>query len=261
MSLALVLSMATATAGSCAGGGPGDLAVDPAAATEYGPAERTVAVVTTACGSSSAAIGSAVRLDTTLVLTAAHVIAGAGSVAVVDEDHLPVDREWPGFSPVTLFDDAVAATVLAFDPGRDLALLEIDRTPVEGVDALEFGRPDLGTLAVGEVIEIRGAAAPPVDGTVAQPTTIEVDEVRGRSRVDRDGYRLDAATGRGDSGAGVWSADGRLVGLVFAVSVADDTRTWAVSGREIEDFLATTGDGPPSSYRCDERTSRLVVGP
>lgn len=223
-----------------------------------GPVDRTVAVVTTGCGSAAAAIGSAVRLDDTTVLTAAHLIAGAGDVAVVEQPDLPPNREWPAFSPGTLFSESDVATVVAFDPGRDLALVETDGKRADGP---EYQRPDFGTAAVGDAVEIHGAATVSIEGSVAQSATIEADEVRGRSRVMRDGYRLDASTGRGDSGAGVWSTDGRLVGLVFAVSSDDRNRTWAVSGREIITFLDAAEERPAPSYRCDEATSRLVVGP
>lgn len=246
---------------SCSGAAPVTEPVDVAdpvpAKPVHRPADRTVAVVTTACGSTSATIGSAVLLDHRTVLTAAHVVAGADAVAVVADENLPRDRAWPGFSPVKLFDRAATASVIAFDPDGDLALLTIAPAQV-GRPGLQ--RPDLATAAVDVAVEIHGVSTAPVVGVVAERTTIEADEVRGESRVRRDGYRLAATTGRGDSGAGVWSAEGRLVGLVFAVSSADDSRTWAVSAREIERFLDTVDERPARSYRCDHATSRLVAG-
>ncbi len=263
----VALAAVAAIVASCSGTGrradpdatdPDTTAGNSSVAPDLEPVDRTVAVVTTGCGAASATIGSAVRLDDTTVLTAAHVVAGAGGVGVVESDRLPLDRHWPGFSPVTLFDGAVGAAVIAFDPARDLALVATDRERAGGPDRL---RPEFGVAAVGDVVEIHGAAAAPIEGLVAQRTTIEADEVRGRSRVERDGYRLDAPTTRGDSGAGVWSTDGRLVGLVFAVSSGDGTRSWAVSGREIVGFLDEAQEGPVPSYRCNEATSRLVADP
>lgn len=216
-----------------------------------------MAVITTGCGSASATVGSAVRLDAEVVLTAAHVVAGAGGVAVLEGTDLPAEREWPEFSPATLFETALEATIIAFDPGRDLALVS---TGGPGRHLDERRLPEFGTAGVDTAIEIHSVTATePVDGTVAERTTIVADGVRGGSRVERDGYRLEATTSGGDSGAGVWSADGRLVGLVFAVSSEDLTRTWAVSGREIEHFLDAARAGTPQSFRCDEEMSRLVV--
>ncbi len=259
----IVAAAATAAlaAASCGGSAPaaGPRVTGATASPDPGPepGERVVAVVTTACGSASAAIGSAVLLDERTVLTAAHVIAGADHVAVVAGRELPPDRSWPDFSPAQLLDGATAAAIVAFDPDRDLALLS---TVGDGVVRTELWSPDLATAAADDAVEIRGASTAPVAGVVAARTTIEADEVRGGSRVQRDGYRIDARTGDGDSGAGVWSTDGHLVGLVFAVSSADDTRTWAVSGREIEGFLEAVADGPARSYRCDPATSRLIAG-
>ena len=259
--LVILAIAAGACSWACSASDPAAVAPDPSAVTGPRPADRTVAIVTTACGSASATIGSAVRLDHTTVLTAAHVVSGAGSVAVVDGKNLPASREWPDFSPAALSDGAAAATIVAFDPDRDLALISTRQGSPDPSGEPRIDRPTLGTAAVGDGIEVHGAAAAPIDAIVAQRTTIEADGVRTRTRVERDGYRLDGATGRGDSGAGVWAADGRLVGLVFAVSTADDTRTWAVSGREIAAFLDAADREPPRSYRCDETTSRLVAEP
>ncbi|MDH3302592.1 MAG: serine protease [Acidimicrobiia bacterium] len=262
--VAMIVAAATTAAlaaSSCGGPAPvaGPTVTSAAPSPDSGPepGDRTVAVVTTACGSASAAIGSAVLLDERTVLTAAHVIAGADHVGVVANRKLPPDRSWPDFSPAQLLDGAAAAAIVAFDPGRDLALLS---TVGDGVVRTELRSPELATAAADDAVEIHGVSTAPVVGVVAARTTIEADEVRGGSRVRRDGYRIDAPTGGGDSGAGVWSTDGHLVGLVFAVSSADDTRTWAVSGREIEGFLDAVADGPARSYRCDHATSQLVAG-
>lgn len=248
-----------AVVASCSSAGnavPDAGAADSSPTSGVEPADRTVAVVTTGCGSASATIGSAVRLDDTMVLTAAHVVAGARDVAVVDGGDLPPDRGWPDFSPVTLFDGAAEAVIVAFDPGRDLALLASERaaTPV-------LPRPEFGVAVAGETVEIHGVAGAPIEGSVAQHTTIEADAVRGPGRVERDGYRLDASTARGDSGAGVWSAEGRLVGVVFAVSTDDGSRSWAVSGLEIVGLIDEAQEGPAPSYGCDDATSRVVADP
>lgn len=255
------LGVFAAVVASCSGTGRADpvTTIDNSSTTSVsGPVDRTVAVVTTGCGSAPATIGSAVRLDDTTVLTAAHVVAGARRVAVVDGENLPPDRKWPDFTPVELYDGGAEAIVVAFDPARDLALLAAEGGRVAGP---VLQRPEFGVAAVGDAVEIHGAATAPTRGSVVQRATIEADEVRARRRVERDGYRLDASTARGDSGAGVWSTDGRLVGLVFAVSSGDGTRSWAVSGREIVGFLDEAREEEALSYRCDKATSRLVPDP
>ncbi len=254
---ALGLGIAVAVA-ACTGEAPTAVPVGTDGAV-VDPADRVVAVVTTGCGQASAALGSAVRLDDRIMVTAAHVIAGASAVGVVDAGDLPQDRQWPGFSPSTLFEAAEVAAVVAVDHDRDLALLSIDhdRSMSDGLS-----QPELGAVGADAPVEIHGVtAAGPIRGTVAERTTIVADEVRGGARVERDGYRLDGVTDRGDSGAGVWDEDGRLVGIVFAVSASDESRTWAVSGVEIERLLQAAATDPIRSHRCDESRSRLVTEP
>ena len=218
-----------------------------------------MAVVTAGCGLASSTIGSGVRLDDELVLTAAHVVAGADGITIVDTVDLPPERTWPDFSPAALFDDGVPAAVVALELDADLALLAVETGDSGDVDLL---RPDLLTAGADSPVTIHGVASRhPVDGVVAQRTTIVADQVRGPARVQRDGYRLTARTAEGDSGAGVWTADDRLAGLVFAVSSADESRTWAVSAQEIATILTTHEEEPTPSFLCDEATSRLTAAP
>ena len=216
-----------------------------------------MAVVTTGCGSAPSTIGSGIRLDNELVLTAAHVVAGADGVAVVDAADLLPERTWPDFSSAALFDDGVPATLVALELGTDLALLAVDPQISNEVD---LPRPDLVIADADAPVSIHGVAGrDPVDGVVAERTTIVADQVRGSERVRRDGYRLTATTAEGDSGAGVWTADERLTGLIFAVSSADDSRTWAVSAREIATILRKHEEEATPLFRCDEETSRLTA--
>ncbi len=224
------------------------------------PADRSAAVVTTGCGSAPAAVGSAVLIDGDRLLTAAHVVAGAEQVALLMAADLPGDRSWPALAPSTLLVGATPASVVAFDPDLDLALIEIGDDGTGSTDrSRSIEPPPLDLVSAGSPVTIHGVTNPdPIDGIVAERTIIVADQVRGSERVRRDGYRLDTITGRGDSGAGVWSGDGRLVGLVFAVSSDAADRTWAVSSKEIERFLNQAEASPPSTFVCDQSQSRLT---
>ncbi len=59
----------------------------------------------------------------------------------------------------------------------------------------------------------------------------------------------------GDSGAGVYGADGRLAGIVFAVPTERDDATYAVGAAELRAVLTSTDH---SEHRCDPSRSRLV---
>ncbi len=114
----------------------------------------------------------------------------------------------------------------------------------------------LATIAEDEQGTIvGGTASGDVPFTVVDATTIEMDEVRGTGRVRRSGYLLEARTLPGDSGAGLYDDAGHLVGLLFAVSTEDGTRSWATAAVEIEAFLAD--DGVTGRFRCDPEQSEL----
>ncbi len=240
---ALLVIMAGLSAGSCAEPGP------------VPPVDRTMAVVTSGCGAAPATIGSAVLLGDGIALTAAHVVAGADVIGLLDAASLPAERTWPAFSPGALLGEADEASILALDTVRDLAIVSTGATAEDMTRELEPA-----VAAADTSVWIHGVASPdPALGIVAERTVIVTDEVRGSDRVERDGYRLTATTERGDSGAGLWTVDDRLVGMVFAVSTADDRRTWAVSGLEIAAFIDEIETSGATSFRCREAESRVVA--
>lgn len=95
-----------------------------------------------------------------------------------------------------------------------------------------------------------------VAATIDEVIAIETDEVRGTTRSVRRGYVVDAATQPGDSGAGVYDEEGRLVGLLFGVSTGDGRRSWVTAAEEIEAFLAEAGNR--SRFACDAEQSRVI---
>ncbi len=203
---------------------------------------RAVSVATTACGHAPATAGSGVAISQNRVLTAAHVIAGATVVTV---------------GPVEDHGRSATATVVAYDPLRDLALLEADLAGW----SVPSRPPALASLAQGDRGTVVGAVGSGATGstdvafTVAEKTNLVMDEVRGTRRSKRSGYRLDAVTAPGDSGSGLYGRDGRLAGVLFAVSTDDGDRSWATAADEVEAFLAD--ESVVGRFGCDNRRSRL----
>jgi len=169
--------------------------------------------------------------DDGLVITAAHTVARAGQVGVTYPDG-----------------STVAAELVALDTERDVAALTVPIVDVE--------RPLIGTAEAGDVGQVVGGlASGSVDMTVRQYVNLSIEEVLGTERHSRLGYEIDAPTGDGDSGAGVYDPDGRLVGMVFAVS-ANGGSTWVTASQEIDQFVATV-DRQGVPYVCNPERSRM----
>lgn len=199
-------------------------------ATPTDPAARAVTIHTTSCGHASGTSGSGVIVDRKTVLTAAHVVVGATEV-VIGEDRKP-------------------AIVVALDPTRDLAVLTSESVDASPVDLVE--------LANGaEARIVGGSSSGDLEATVVRRAVMDVDDVRASTRSTRIGYELDAAITGGDSGAGVYDADGRLAAIVFAVPSERDGATYAVGRTEIESVLVADR----RSFRCDPERSQLTPIP
>lgn len=208
------------------------LAVGPASApSQDRPAARAVApkpgddatfrpTVMVRCGSS---VGSGTVIASvegeTLVLTASHVVEGAGPVHVeLNRFNLGLERA----GDVRGFPRKVAASVAARDPDSDLAILR-----VRG----ELAMPYIAQLARGE--------APPAPGTAVMSIGFDGGgrPVGWPTRVRRV-ERLDMEKGGGDrpflvtedppepgrSGGGLFRADGALVGVCIGRAKFDRGR-------------------------------------
>ncbi len=224
--------------------------------------ERAVVVTGTTCGDAFGSIGSGVVVGPDRVLTAAHVIAGLDEIEVsIRSDH-PAQASPDGTGDGDRTGDgdgdtgvaSVPATVFAFDRLRDLALLEADLsqwpTPATESTYLVLGPGDTGVI-------VGGVTSGDVDFTIAEKIIIATDEVRGDRRSERSGYRVDAETASGDSGAGLYGRTGDLAGMLFAVSTDDGGRSWATASDEIQAFLAD----PTVAGRFACNPDRSIVEP
>ena len=118
---------------------------------------------------------------------------------------------------------------------------------------------------VGTTRAAKGARGHIVDGSVSGTVPFEVndivevsiEEVLGTQRYKRIGYEVDAATARGDSGAGAYNEEGRLIGVVFAFSTEPQV-TWLTSSEELMRFLDIVRD-KEQTWQCDSDRSRLAV--
>jgi S1-C subfamily serine protease len=189
---------------------------------------RAVRLETTGCESTSGHFGTGVIVGGGLVVTVAHLVARAEEV----------DASVGG-------NDPVRAVVAAVDLNRDLSVLRLPTDP--GLPDVEMATVDAGTsgLIVG------GAASGTVRFEVRRRVMLTIEEILGTDRHARLGYEVAAVTTDGDSGAGAYDRQHRLIGIVFATG-RDGETSWLTASEEIEDFLDTVG--PSDTYPvCSER--------
>ena len=205
---------------------------DPSIPAAVSRAEQSVVTVLAskpACGLDSEGSGWVVQRGR--VVTNAHVVAGASSVVVRESGSTSVER----------------ATLIAFDPSRDLAVLDV--TDLNAAP-LDIG-PDLTAGAAAY------AAGYPGDG----PFTISPQRVRDRvtargtdiyqsGSVDRDIYSLRGSVRPGNSGGPLLDANGQVAGVVFARSATDADTGYALTLTELRPVLSSVGSTPISSGAC-----------
>jgi S1-C subfamily serine protease len=169
--------------------------------------------------------GSATLIDDTLALTAAHVVAGAKPVSVIDVDG-----------------DVHDARVVWFDPDLDLAALRVPAgigTPV----ALDTG--DVDDIEDGVVAISRGAfdnrLVTTADVVILRHVNVATTDIYLDREVVRPGFEVTGAIEPGDSGTMVVTNDG-AAGVVWSRSNATADRAWVV-------------DVPDDFRRADFRSS------
>jgi S1-C subfamily serine protease len=199
--------------------GPGVAAGDPPSTSPF-PAlqtkeliDSTVKVEGQACGSIYEGSGFAVATD--LIVTNAHVIAG----------------EKPSDTDVRLpRGTTLPATVVMFDPRRDLALLSV---PGLGETPLPIASPHTGLT--GAVFGHPEGA----DLTAVSPARIAIEEravgldIYDSHNVSRDILVLAAALAHGDSGGALIDASGQVVGVAFAIAADNPNTAYALSSSEL----------------------------
>jgi hypothetical protein len=149
-----------------------------------------------------------------LVVTNAHVVAGEHATTVTDANNVAHDD----------------ARVVAFDPDRDVAVL---RVPSLDADPLQ--------LAVGKVKETAAVYGHPGGGQLRKAparigeeiTALGSDIYRRKQHVRRHVYVLAAHLAPGDSGAPLVDANGKVLGVAFAIDPAHEGYAYAVTDAEV----------------------------
>jgi S1-C subfamily serine protease len=164
------------------------------------------------------------------VMTNAHVVAGTRSVAV------------------ELRGERYDGEVVVYDPERDLAVLHVPGLPGP---SLRFAAGQAGSGADAIVLGF------PLDGPYdARPARVrDVDQITGpdiysSGDVTREIYTIRALVRSGNSGGPLVSANGLVLGVIFAAA-ADDPNTG---------FAVTAAEARPVALAGAERTRAVATG-
>ena len=165
-----------------------------------------------------------------LVITNAHVVAGEDQTLVEDQDGNTHD-----------------AVVVAFDPVHDLAILRVD-----GLDApvLEMGSADPGDL--GAVYgHPRGGPLRAAPARVGPRITAAGTDIYRTSPSNRDVLVVAATLAPGYSGGALVNAEGKLVGVAFAIDPVHPNTSFAIADSEVRALVNEfeQSDGAPVDTR------------
>ncbi len=180
--------------------------------------------------------GSGFVAGANLVVTNAHVVAGEPRTEVETND----GRQLP-------------ATVVAFDPQRDLAVLRVRNLRLfplpfadggDGTTGAVFGHPGGGPLRIAPA-------------RIAETVTAAGTDIYRTGRTSRRVHVLAAALHPGDSGGPLVDQQGRMVGVAFAIDPGQDSTAYALTRGEVDAVLGPVfrGGGQTSAD-----TGPCVVG-
>ncbi|HXP14223.1 MAG TPA: MarP family serine protease, partial [Actinomycetes bacterium] len=180
-------------------------------------ANATVQIQSRGCG--GVLFGSGFPVDTNLVITNAHVVAGSRRHEVLTNEGVRAD-----------------ATVVYFDPNHDLALLS---APDLAVGPLRLAPAPARRGQKAVVIGYPGGGPQQYTGaTIVLRTQPEAPDIYARPQGSRrDIYVLHARVRKGVSGGPVVDLRGRSLGVVFAASTVERTEGYALTNAEVRRAL------------------------
>ena len=194
-------------------------------------AQSVVKVASLGCG--GIVTGSGFPVGGGYVVTNAHVVSGTSSHTIQKPDG-----------------STMRATVVLFDPERDVAVLYV---PGYSVAGLTFASARRGTE--GAVIGYPGGlsekvVAAVVDGSVAA----QGRDIYNQNLVTRQIFVLQASVHPGNSGGPLIDMQGHVLGMVFATSASDPNQAYALTDDEIAPDIRNAEANPTprdtSHYEC-----------
>jgi hypothetical protein len=171
--------------------------------------------------------GSGAVVDPHLIVTAAHVVAGAESIDLIDSSGAHH-----------------AAVTVALDTQRDVAILRSETLVGHHHELRSLVASEKGTfVGYGD----RNPAPTPF--VVSKPAVINSEDIYSKGDYARDGYVLDAVVDAGDSGAALMVGND-IGGIIWSRSRDSDTQAFAIDALVVEDVLKNAGRQPAAHVPC-----------
>ena len=250
------------------------------AAADVGYAIRAVKIQASGCGPATS-VGSGTYLGDGLVLTVAHVVAGADSIEVFAHNR-------PGAADLG---QPVAAEIAAIDISNDIAVLAVGEDTggaaiwdelegravfanAEGGDTGKFVGFDVAKAGAGETggdqtdadraggdqtdSDRADAGGAGTDASIVSPARIlrtvnlRITDIYNDQSGLRRGLELDAEVDPGDSGAALFDPEGRITGMIFSDSREHPSVAYATASTELEQLL----DGLSADDRAPDQPCR-----
>lgn len=188
----------------------------------------TVKIAGRGCGGIVYGSGFPVAPDE--VVTNAHVVAGTSGTTVSSLDG-----------------SLRRATVVLFDPDRDVAILH-----VPGLTVNPLGLADAQQGTTGAAIGYPGGRGiTPVPAVVDGEVQAEGRDIYGQNLVIRQIWIIQARVEPGNSGGPLVDRDGHVLGVIFAASTSQPGQAYALTDLEIQ----------PDLQQAQGRTGGTGVGP
>ncbi len=195
--------------------GPPPGAVALPAAVRDRVALSTVKVSGTACG--RVLSGSGFSPAAEIIVTNAHVVAGVDRPSVLKPDG-----------------KRLAATVVVFDPNRDLAVLRVPGLGQTALPVADASNGDEGAVyghpGGQDELEI-------IPARVESKVNAQGRDLYGDRPIRRQVLILAAALAPGDSGGALVDTSGRVVGVAFAVAPDKEATAYALASEELRAVL------------------------
>jgi S1-C subfamily serine protease len=211
---------------------PSPLPIPPSVDTAAVRAAASVVVKVTSVGCGGLVTGSGFPIGSGYVVTSAHVVSGTSQHHLVRPDGTEIN-----------------ATVVYFDPERDVALLYAP----DYTASLAFAAGSRGTEAA--VIGYPGGGAESVTPAVVDGV-IEAQgyDIYSANRVTRQIFVVQGTVRPGNSGGPLVDLNGRVLGIVFATSASDPNQAYALTADEIasdlQDGQRQTSPIDTTQYAC-----------